>query len=42
MSIHPDVIAVSTGHPVLPDPEPAPVTVNTHPGPDLDYRREAA
>lgn len=36
MTLHPDVISVGTGRPVLPDPAPAPAgPVNTHPGPDV-------
>ncbi len=41
MSKHPDVIKVSTGHPVPPDPVHEPGPVNTHPGPDFDWALEA-
>jgi hypothetical protein len=41
MSNHPDVIKVSTGRPVPPDPEPASGAVNNHPGPDFDRKAAA-
>ena len=41
MSQDKDVIAVSTGCPVPPDPKPAPAKDNYHPGPDFDSKEAA-